>query len=174
MPLSRRSFVAAVASLVVAPAGLALEDVLIVEFAEDGKRLGARRVPKVVKTEAEWRRLLSPRSFEITRHAGTEVPFTGAFWNFHERGIFRCICCDSALFDSATKFDSGTGWPSFWDKIAPENVVTHPSRSRRWVESEVTCTRCDAHLGDVFSDGPKPTGLRYCIDSVALRFAKLA
>jgi peptide-methionine (R)-S-oxide reductase len=151
-----------------------LDDVDIVEFADDGARLGPRRVPKVVKTEAEWRRLLSPRSFEITRRGGTEVPFTGEFWNFHGRGIFRCICCGTALFHSEAKFDSGTGWPSFWDKIAPENVVTHATRSRGRVESELTCRRCDAHLGDVFDDGPPPTGLRYCIDSVALRFVKLA
>ena len=172
--IARRDFVALIGLAALGRSRLPLaEDVDIVEFADDGARLGQRRVPKVVKTEAEWRRLLSPRAFEITRRAGTEAPFTGAYWNFHERGIFRCVCCTTALFHSETKFDSGTGWPSFWDKIAPENVVTHPSRTRGHVESDLTCCRCDAHLGDVFDDGPPPTGLRYCIDSVALRFVKL-
>jgi peptide-methionine (R)-S-oxide reductase len=170
----RRAFLAAAGFGLLAPAGFPPDDVQVVDFSDDGARLGLRRVAKVVKPDAEWRKQLSPLAFEITRRAGTEVPFTGAYWNLHERGIFRCICCGTALFHSETKFDSGTGWPSFWNKIAPENVVTGPSRGRGWVESEVTCRRCDAHLGDVFDDGPPPTGLRYCIDSVALRFVKLA
>jgi peptide-methionine (R)-S-oxide reductase len=148
-----------------------LDDVTIVDFSADGKRLGAARLQKVVKADAEWRKQLSPQSFQITRQHGTEYPFSGAYWNLHERGIFRCICCDTALFSSAAKFDSGTGWPSFWQPIAEENIHHgEPSPGDR--ESEVTCRRCDAHLGDLFSDGPKPTGLRYCIDSVALRFVK--
>src|SRR6185503_4047034 len=109
-------------------------------------RLGTARLPKVVKSEREWRAQLSPVAYEITREHGTEPPFSGAYWNLHEKGLFRCICCDTALFSSTTKFDSGTGWPSFWDKIAKENVVTLPSRSRYAVESELTCRRCDAHL----------------------------
>jgi peptide-methionine (R)-S-oxide reductase len=148
-----------------------LDDVTIVDFSADGKRLGAARLQKVVKADVEWRKQLSAQSYQITRQHGTEYPFSGAYWNLHERGIFRCVCCDTALFSSAAKFDSGTGWPSFWQPIAEENVHHgEPSPGDR--ESEVTCRRCDAHLGDLFSDGPKPTGLRYCIDSVALRFVK--
>ena len=172
--LGRRGFLAVSFAGVVRlglPSISRLDDVTIVDFSADGKRLGSNRVEKVVKGEAEWRRQLSPLSFQITRQHGTEYPFSGAYWNLHERGIFRCICCDTALFSSAAKFDSGTGWPSFWQPIAEENVH-HGAPSPGDRESEVTCRRCDAHLGDLFSDGPKPTGLRYCIDSVALRFVK--
>jgi peptide-methionine (R)-S-oxide reductase len=146
-------------------------EVEIIQFSDRGERTGAVRVPKVVKSEAEWRAQLSPLAFEITRQAGTETPFSGAYWNLHDKGLFRCICCDSALFASSAKFDSRTGWPSYWQPIAEENVK-HGKPSPGDVESEVTCRRCDAHLGDLFSDGPRPTGLRYCIDSVALRFVK--
>ncbi|HEX3868290.1 MAG TPA: peptide-methionine (R)-S-oxide reductase MsrB [Gemmatimonadaceae bacterium] len=146
-------------------------EVLIVQFSDGGERQGPARVPKVVKTEAEWRKQLSPISFEITRQAGTERPFTGAYWNLHDKGMFRCVCCDTPLFLSTAKFDSGTGWPSFFMPIAEENVHHgEPSPGDR--DSEVTCRRCDAHLGDLFSDGPRPTGLRYCTDSAALRFVK--
>jgi peptide-methionine (R)-S-oxide reductase len=150
------------------------DDVLIAEFSDAGARLRTVRVAKVVKPESEWRRQLSPLAFQVARRGDTERPFSGAYWDLHEKGIFRCVCCETALFSSAAKFDSGTGWPSFWQPIAKENVVTHPSRSSRGVESELTCPRCDAHLGDVFDDGPPPTGLRYCIDSVSLRFVKFA
>jgi peptide-methionine (R)-S-oxide reductase len=141
-------------------------DVLVVEFTDAGVRKGTVRVPKVVKSDAEWRKQLSPLAFEVSRHASTEAPFSGAYWNVHDKGLFRCVCCDTALFSSQAKFDSGTGWPSFWQPIARENVVSPKG------ETEVTCVRCDAHLGDLFDDGPKPTGLRYCIDSVSLRFVK--
>jgi peptide-methionine (R)-S-oxide reductase len=149
-------------------------EVVIVEFSDAGVRQRTVRVPKVVKSDEEWHKQLSPLAFQVARRGATERPFSGAYWDLHDKGIFRCVCCDTALFSSAEKFDSGTGWPSFWQPIAKENVVTHPSRSATYVESELTCPRCDAHLGDVFDDGPKPTGLRYCIDSVSLRFVKAA
>ena len=145
-------------------------DVVIVDYSAAGVRGRTVHVPKVVRPEAEWRRALSPLAFQVTRQGDTERAFSGAYWDLHATGIFRCVCCDTALFSSAAKFDSGTGWPSFWQPIAPENVVTHASRSSRTLESDLTCVRCDAHLGDLFDDGPRPTGLRYCIDSVALRF----
>lgn len=172
--LTRREFVAVAAVAAIwRPALRSRMDVVIVQFSDSGARLATMVVPKVVKPESDWRKQLSPDSFHITRQAGTEHPFSGAYWNLHEKGLFRCICCDTALFSSAAKFDSGTGWPSFWEPIAEENVH-HGKPSPGDVESEVTCKRCDAHLGDLFSDGPKPTGLRYCIDSVALRFVKFA
>lgn len=175
MTLTRREFVVAAAAVVASRPGrlfaLPPADVLIVQFTDAGARQGSVRVPKVVKPEADWRKQLSPLAFHITREAGTERPFTGAYWNLHEKGLFRCVCCDTALFSSAAKFDSGTGWPSFWEPIAEENV-RHGKPSGGYTNSEVTCTRCDAHLGDLFDDGPRPTGLRYCIDSIALRFVK--
>jgi peptide-methionine (R)-S-oxide reductase len=149
------------------------DDVLIVEFSDTGARIGARKLTKVVKSKAEWRRQLSEDAYHITREAGTETPFTGAYWNSHDKGLFRCICCGTALFLSTAKFDSGTGWPSFWQPIAEENVK-HGTPSSGYTDSEVTCRRCDAHLGDLFNDGPQPTGLRYCIDSVALKLVKFA
>jgi len=149
-----------------------LDDVTIVKFSDAGVREGAVHVPKVVKSEDEWRKQLSPLAFSVARRAGTERPFTGAYWNLHEKGLFRCVCCDNALFSSSVKFDSGTGWPSFWQPIAPENVVGPRAQSPGADSTEVTCHRCDAHLGDIFDDGPKPTGLRYCIDSISLKFVK--
>ena len=147
-------------------------EVIIVEFSDDGKKLRKVSVAKVVKTEAEWEKLLSPNAFDITRHADTEMAFSGKYWNLHEKGLYRCICCDNALFDSETKFESGTGWPSFWAPIAEENVRTERDTSFGMVRTAVNCTLCDAHLGHVFDDGPKPTGLRYCMNSASLKFVR--
>ena len=149
------------------------DEVVLVDFADDGTARGKVRVSRVVKTDPEWRAQLSPLAFFVARQRGTERPFSGAFWNLHAQGLFRCVCCDTALFSSAVKFDSGTGWPSFWQPIAEENVV-HGEPSGGFTNSEVKCRRCDAHLGDLFDDGPLPTGLRYCIDSVSLKFVKFA
>jgi peptide-methionine (R)-S-oxide reductase len=147
-------------------------EVTIVEFSDQGKKLRKVRVPKIVKTEAEWKQQLSPNAFEITRHADTEIAFTGQYWNLHDGGIYRCVCCDNALFNSDTKFESGTGWPSFWAPIAEENIRRSRDASIGMARTAVSCTLCNAHLGHVFDDGPMPTGLRYCMNSASLRFVK--
>ena len=148
--------------------------VTILQFGADGKKTGKVLVPKMVKSDAEWQKQLSEISYEVSRKAGTERPFTGELLNVHDRGLFRCICCDTAVFSSDTKFESGTGWPSFWQPIARENVVETTDRSLGMERTEVSCRLCDAHLGHVFNDGPPPTGLRYCMNSVAMRFVKRA
>jgi len=149
-------------------------EVTIVQFSDDGKRLQKVRVAKVVKSEEDWKKMLSPLAFDITRHADTERAFTGQYWNLHENGLYRCICCDNALFSSDTKFESGTGWPSFWAPIAEENVRKERDASLGVIREAVNCTLCDAHLGHVFDDGPPPTGLRYCMNSASLKFVKRA
>jgi peptide-methionine (R)-S-oxide reductase len=147
------------------------EEVTIVLFSDSGQRLKPVRTAKVVKSATEWRKQLSENVFDITRRADTELA-SGKYWNLHDTGLYRCICCDNALFDSATKFESGTGWPSFWAPIAAENVTEIRDTAFGMVRTAVSCTECDAHLGHVFDDGPEPTHLRYCMNSASLRFVK--
>jgi peptide-methionine (R)-S-oxide reductase len=174
--MQRREFLTALSGLALvystrsfAAKAVTNDQVTIMKYSDNGKPLGLATLTRV-HDDAEWKKRLSPLAYEVTRQQGTERAFSQPGYDRHEPGIYRCICCDNALFDSGTKYDSGTGWPSFWQPIAPENVRNITDRMLGMTRTEVRCALCDAHLGHVFDDGPQPTGLRYCMNTVALRF----
>jgi peptide-methionine (R)-S-oxide reductase len=182
-PFTRRTWIGAAGSLLALGAvGILMrkaeaaqskdfpKEVEIEAFSPDGKSLGVSKMPTVVKTDAEWRKRLPPESFPVARQAGTERAGTGPYNKNKAAGVYTCICCGTALFNSDTKFESGTGWPSFWVPISKHNVAEKVDRAFFMVRTEVSCARCDGHLGHVFDDGPRPTGLRYCMNSVSLNF----
>jgi len=174
--MQRREFLFALSGIalsysarVLAGSTVASKQITIMRFSDAGKPLGRATLDKVNK-DAEWKQRLSPLAYEVTRRQGTERAFSQPGYDRHEPGLYRCVCCDNALFDADAKYDSGTGWPSFWQPIAAENVRDIEDRMFGMTRIEVRCALCDAHLGHVFDDGPKPTGLRYCMNAVALHF----
>lgn len=172
--MTRRQFFSSAALATLSVRSFAASTVAIADFAPSGRALGIRRLAKIERSDAEWRAMLSPLAYEVTRRAGTERAFTGAGWDNHADGLYRCVCCGTALFDSHTKFESGTGWPSFFRPIAAMNVIESRDTSLFERRTAVSCALCDAHLGHVFDDGPRPTGLRYCMNAVALHFVPRA
>jgi peptide-methionine (R)-S-oxide reductase len=156
--------------LAAAPGAAQSTEVAIEQFSAAGKSQGIVKVAKIIKSEAEWRSQLSPLAYHVTRQEGTERAFSGEYAGSHADGLYGCICCDTELFDSKTKYESGTGWPSFWQSISPANVVKTSDTTFGMQRDAISCRRCDAHLGHVFDDGPRPTGFRYCMNSVSLHF----
>ena len=177
--MNRRYFLSSLiaAAAVAAVSRLPLSSAALFTDGDDKTRkrsysVSAQGVKKVTKTNEEWKRLLTPEQYNVTRQKGTEAPFSSPLTDLHEQGIFECVACELPLFSSAAKFDSGTGWPSFWQPIAKENVREEVDNSLSETRTEVLCAQCDSHIGHVFDDGPQPTGLRYCMNGVALKFVK--